>query len=235
MKKIILSLVALVLVSFGGNAQNVRQTVAADAAGALGGAGSAAGIINFLSLTPPGWLVLGGGALVGGAAGSLAVYDANAGYNVGNDDLLMNLISNPENKLDYVGLKHNEILVDYLKINKKYDPAVFLEFSKRYDTNNKSVDIEFLSKQHSDMKAMKSYEDIVRYTLNKLPSGVDRVEFADFLRRVEKIDNITAFVSEVKKYENKLLSNKSFSDGTIGQLSAYFATLRYSSFLWDKK
>ncbi|TDS58202.1 hypothetical protein [Myroides indicus] len=228
--KSVLCLIAIVLVSFSGNAQNGRQTAAADAAGALGGAGSAAGIINFLSLTPPGWLVLGGGALIGGVAGSLAVYESQPLIEKAPEYL-----ANSLNTMDYVGAKHNEILVDYLKVNKSYTPDVFLEFSKKYDTNNKSVDIKFLSTQYSEMKNLKNYEDVVQYTLKQLPKDVDKKEFADFLRRIGKLEDLKVFISEVKRFENTLISNQSFSDGAIGQLSVYFSTLRYSAFLWNKK
>lgn len=265
MKKIIFGLIATVMFNFGGNAQNVTndlvtnnienlyasnelpildldynnaivkrkwwQTCIVDAAGALGGAAS---VVSFTSgvasLTPLGWGAVAGGAVLGGAGASLA--------RVGNvrptDNGIKNL-SNTINELDYVGVKHNQIINDYFLNYSEYNTKDYFEFinknKSKYDIEKIYFDEKYLEEQASIIRGLDTEDKIFEYALIGLPLEINKDEFKIFLNSLNYIESDDEFISEIKVYENKLLSGKLSVDTKL-KLSSFFSTIRYSSNLW---
>ncbi len=258
-------MIATVMLNFGGNAQNATndlgtnsienlyasselpildldynnvivkrkwwQTCIVDAAGALGGAAS---VVSFTSgvatLTPLGWGAVAGGAVLGGAGASLA--------RVGNvrptDNGIKNL-SNTMNELDYVGVKHNQIINDYFLNYSEYTDENYFEFINKnkstYGIEKINFDEKYLEAQTSIIKDLDTDDKIVEYALIGLPSEINKDEFTSFLNNLKSIESADEFISEIKVYENKLLSGK-LSVETKLKLSSFFSTMRYSSNLW---
>lgn len=205
-------------------------TCIVDAAGALGGAASVASFINVGSATPWGWAAIGGGAILGGAGASLA--------RVGNvrpiDNGIKNL-SNSLNELDYVGIKHNQIINDYFANYSEYNTKNYFEFinknKSKYGIEKIYFDEKYLDVQSALVKSLDTDVKIVDYALSNLPSEINKEDFKRFLNSLNSIESGDKFIAEIKNYENKLMSGK-ISNDTKLKLSSFFSTMRYSSNLW---
>lgn len=210
------------------------KTAIVDAAGALGGA---SGVLSFThgtaSLTPWGWGAVGLGAVVGGAGASIGY----AGLQQPNDG---NNGSNSNNPMDYIGLNHNKILIDFKNSNIEYTPKNLLDFviknKDKYGINN---DISFPSLKTLDSLNLVIENIMVNgkeeeWMLSMLPNDYqDKEGILNLINSIQVMDNKNDVIDKIKNYENNQVesssNNRKQSDLLI---LSFLSTLRNSTLLW---
>lgn len=239
MKNLLFGLLAIVMFSSSAVAQTAAKsgpgfwaTAAIDAGGALGGAASVAQLTG-PPVTPLHWWAVGGGALIGGAAASVAVH-ANKAVSPGNNGV--GDINNPKNQIDWVGTQHNNIAKDYIATYGEYNSETFYNFvsenREKYQIKEMQLSVEYLSRQATQVNSLKSQEEIFIFILDQLPKEVNKNEFRSFLTTLFTKTASQSTLDYIRKYEDQIYS-KQLPPISLAQMSAFFTTLRNSTNLWE--
>lgn len=211
----------------------------ADAAGALGGAGSVASIASWFSWTPAApvaAIAVGIGAIVGGVGTSLAVGRV-AGVTPKDPSKIdySNVILS-DNYFDQVGNLHNRILFDYYSKNKEYSIKSYYDFLEKnksnYGIKELNIKYEYLEAQDKLYSNLSDIEIINKYTIENLPTNVDKSYYTKFLNELADIDDKNNAIKFIKNFEQKELVNSKYDDKTKGILGGFFSTYRHSLALW---
>lgn len=222
-------------------AQRAGVIAAADAGGAVATAGSVASIAGWLAWTPAApvmVLTLCVSGVVGGGLASYAVSRTNNVTPKNPKDIIIADYSFADNYFDEVGIIHNQILYDfYMKHGNTATPKVYYDFlianKSKYGIKEIPVTLEYLEQLYAISKNFQTIQDINSYTLNNLPKEVDRNAYSNFLNQLSAISNKSEAITFIKRFEEKELKNKNYSELTVGTLAIYFSTYRHSLSLWQ--
>lgn len=149
--------------------------------------------------------------------------------------------SNPKNSLDWVGAMHNQILVDYFKVNKTYEIDTFYQFAQK---NKKSYRIDSLPPIEQVKKAVESAGD-ENTSVEELWTRIDKRFKAagikqDIVGRLKPLfpppkvpgPTFPVWEASILQIENEAIQSKDLTKDQVQHLEVFFSTLRNSAKLW---
>lgn len=206
------------------------QTAIIDAGGALGG-GAAVAQFTGPPATPLQWAAIGVGAIVGGAASSLA---ANRVMPPGNGNNL-NIPEFEFNNFNYVGQKHNLIVYDYMSKYSTFNSENYYNFiqenSEKYGIENKYLDVEYFNKVQEEVNAIYTIDDLKVFVLSKLPKDVSKEDISKLIEDISKSKNRSSALKTVVELE-KVFNQKNIDKTSLNYMNMFFSTLKNSLNIW---
>lgn len=210
------------------------KTALADAGGALAGAGSVASILGYAGAAsnPYGWGAVAVGGVIGGVWASVEAGSMKDTKNNGENT------TNPNNELDDMGQKHNEIVLDFRNEGVQRNPQSYLAFisenSEEYGIEENYLTENFLANLSSELSTVNSVEDMIQFNLNKLPSEISESGVGTFLDEISSIQNTLEAINAVRAYEDSFFSTNQLNQTEKAIMKTYFSVLRHSLSLWDE-
>lgn len=198
MKKLFLIILSIFIVN-NLAARAWYETAIIDAGGALGGAGSVSSLCPPCLGVPIGQAAIVGGAIIGGAAASLAIYPQEpTGPNSWNQNnhLFIDLTT-----LNSIGYKHNEIVTNFNETNSQFTVEDYKDF---------------INNNHEDYTLQMNYENFQlnpSYILSDLKiNEINSNMSLDEVMSTILSENDLEFVNEFKEYISNFESYQSFKN-----------------------
>jgi len=212
----------------------------ADAAGALAGGSAGATIGGAVGVATGGAgmvVIVGGSAVIGGAAASVAYANRNTsgGTNKNYSDLL-NSIEDKSNNMNFVGQNHNVLITDFFKKNKSFDLDSFYDFcikhKEEYNVGDVVIDKKTFKNIVYTVNDLKTTDQHIDYIIQNLPKSIDKKIFKNALDNLTKSGkDIT--LKDIEEFE-KISINKSNELPVEDQIimNSFYSLLRYSLIYW---